>query len=81
MSSWWTTKNLIESGCHLSNILTLKTIIGLLRKIRQNICGHKPILPDIFFANVHSTQRCESMNVALAIVLNSEKTYKFFSCY
>ncbi|KAL4346308.1 hypothetical protein GQ457_17G007350 [Hibiscus cannabinus] len=31
-----------------------------------------------FFANVRSTQRCESMNAALAIVLNSKKTYIAF---
>ncbi|KAL4388873.1 hypothetical protein GQ457_09G015340 [Hibiscus cannabinus] len=33
-----------------------------------------------FFANVRSTQRCESMNAALAIVLNSKKTYIDFAC-
>ncbi|KAE8693393.1 hypothetical protein F3Y22_tig00110813pilonHSYRG00347 [Hibiscus syriacus] len=75
MASWWTTDEfdiqwrLVVSGFNVENHP------WVIEKGNTRHLWAKAYLTGYFFANIRSTQRCESMNASLAIALKHKKTY------
>ncbi|KAE8688539.1 hypothetical protein F3Y22_tig00110963pilonHSYRG00018 [Hibiscus syriacus] len=72
MASWWTTEEFDIQWLSVVSEFNVEKHPWVIEKgntwAQAYLTGH-------FFANIRSTQRCESMNASLAIALKHKKTY------
>ncbi|KAE8707433.1 hypothetical protein F3Y22_tig00110384pilonHSYRG00856 [Hibiscus syriacus] len=75
MASWWTTDKFdIQWRSVVSEFNVEKHPWVIEKGNTRHLCA-QAYLTGHFFANIRSTQRCESMNASLAIALKHKKTY------
>ncbi|KAL4351728.1 hypothetical protein GQ457_06G020720 [Hibiscus cannabinus] len=75
MSSWWTTTEFDREWRSVVKHFNIEDHPWVVEKDQTQHLWAQAYLTGYFFANVRSTQRYEPLNAALAIVLNSKKTY------
>ncbi|KAL4278168.1 hypothetical protein GQ457_14G009630 [Hibiscus cannabinus] len=75
MSAWWTTTEFDREWRSVVKHFNIEDHPWVVEKDQTQHLWAQAYLTGHFFGNVRSTQRCESMNAVLAIVLNSKKTY------
>ncbi|KAL4383228.1 hypothetical protein GQ457_15G017060 [Hibiscus cannabinus] len=75
MSSWWTFEEFDREWRSVVQHFNIEDHPWVVEKDQPQHLWAQTYLTKHFFTNVRSIQRFESMNVALAIVLNSKKTY------
>ncbi|KAE8673499.1 hypothetical protein F3Y22_tig00111783pilonHSYRG00541 [Hibiscus syriacus] len=75
MASWWTTKEFDIQWRSVVSEFNVQKHPWVIEKGNTRHLWAQAYLTGHFFANIRSTQRCESMNVSLAIALKHKKTY------
>ncbi|KAE8676963.1 hypothetical protein F3Y22_tig00111566pilonHSYRG00223 [Hibiscus syriacus] len=75
MASWWTTKELDIQWRSVVSEFNVQKHPWVIEKGNTRHLWAQAYLTGHFFANIRSTQRCESMNASLAIALKHKKTY------
>ncbi|KAL4333229.1 hypothetical protein GQ457_07G003650 [Hibiscus cannabinus] len=75
MSSWWTIEEFDREWRSVVHHFNVEDHPWVVEKDQTQSMWAQAYLTGHFFANVRSTQRCEAVNVALAIVLKGKKTY------
>ncbi|KAE8678473.1 hypothetical protein F3Y22_tig00111409pilonHSYRG00305 [Hibiscus syriacus] len=75
MASWWTTKEFDIQWRSVVSEFNVQKHPWVIEKGNTRHLWAQAYLTGHFFANIHSTQRCESMNASLAIALKHKKTY------
>ncbi|KAE8694453.1 hypothetical protein F3Y22_tig00110783pilonHSYRG00270 [Hibiscus syriacus] len=75
MASWWTTKEFDIQWCSIVSEFNVQQHPWVIEKGNTRHLWAQAYLTGHFFANIRSTQRCESMNASLAIALKHKKTY------
>ncbi|KAE8659165.1 hypothetical protein F3Y22_tig00116964pilonHSYRG00225 [Hibiscus syriacus] len=75
MASWWTTDEFDIQWCSVISEFNVEKHPWVVEKGNTRHLWAQAYLTGYFFANIHSTQRYESMNDSLAIVLKHKKTY------
>ncbi|KAE8730011.1 hypothetical protein F3Y22_tig00003041pilonHSYRG00546 [Hibiscus syriacus] len=75
MASWWTTKEFDIQWRSVVSEFNVQKHPWVIEKGNTRHLWAQAYLTGHFFANIRSTQRCESMNASLAIALKHKKTY------
>ncbi|KAE8705832.1 hypothetical protein F3Y22_tig00110415pilonHSYRG00036 [Hibiscus syriacus] len=75
MASWWTTKEFDIQWLSIVSEFNVQKHPWVIEKGNTRHLWAQAYLTGHFFANIRSTQRCESMNASLAIALKHKKTY------
>ncbi|KAE8721901.1 hypothetical protein F3Y22_tig00014862pilonHSYRG00090 [Hibiscus syriacus] len=75
MASWWKTDEFDIQWCLVVSEFNVEKHPWVIEKGNTWHLWAQAYLTSHFFANIRSTQRCESMNASLAIVLKHKKTY------
>ncbi|KAE8725757.1 hypothetical protein F3Y22_tig00008146pilonHSYRG00152 [Hibiscus syriacus] len=75
MASWWTTKEFDIQWRSVVSEFNIQKHPWVIEKGNTRHLWAQAYLTGHFFANIRSTQRCESMNASLAITLKHKKTY------
>ncbi|KAE8696576.1 hypothetical protein F3Y22_tig00110656pilonHSYRG00182 [Hibiscus syriacus] len=75
MASWWTTKEFDIQWRSIVSEFNVQKHPWVIEKGNTRHLWAQAYLTGHFFANIRSTQRCESMNASLAIALKHKKTY------
>ncbi|KAE8695374.1 hypothetical protein F3Y22_tig00110717pilonHSYRG00005 [Hibiscus syriacus] len=75
MASWWTTKEFDIQWRSVVSEFNVQKHPWVIEKGNTQHLWAQAYLTGHFFVNIHSTQRCESMNASLAIALKHKKTY------
>ncbi|KAE8659294.1 hypothetical protein F3Y22_tig00116964pilonHSYRG00565 [Hibiscus syriacus] len=75
MASWWTTKEFDIQWRSIVSEFNVQKNPWVIEKGNTRHLWAQAYLTGHFFANIRSTQRCESMNASLAIALKHKKTY------
>ncbi|KAE8671018.1 hypothetical protein F3Y22_tig00112000pilonHSYRG00211 [Hibiscus syriacus] len=75
MASWWTTEEFNIQWRSVVSEFNVQKHPWVIEKGNTRHLWAQAYLTGHFFANIHSTQRCESMNTSLAIALKHKKTY------
>ncbi|KAE8712869.1 hypothetical protein F3Y22_tig00110223pilonHSYRG00263 [Hibiscus syriacus] len=75
MASWWTTKEFDIQWRSVVSEFNVQKHPWVIEKGNTRHLWEQAYLTGHFFANIRSTQRCESMNASLAIALKHKKTY------
>ncbi|KAE8695803.1 hypothetical protein F3Y22_tig00110684pilonHSYRG00103 [Hibiscus syriacus] len=75
MASWWTTDEFDIQWHSVVSEFNIEKHPWVIEKGNTRHLWAQAYLTDHFFANIRSTQRCESMNASLAIALKHKKTY------
>ncbi|KAE8692143.1 hypothetical protein F3Y22_tig00110858pilonHSYRG00086 [Hibiscus syriacus] len=75
MASWWTTEEFDIQWRSLVSEFNVEKNPWVIEKGNTRHLWAQTYLTGHFFANIRSTQRCESMNSSLAIALKHKKTY------
>ncbi|KAE8704250.1 hypothetical protein F3Y22_tig00110458pilonHSYRG00320 [Hibiscus syriacus] len=75
MASWWTTKEFDIQWRSVVSEFNVQKHPWVIEKGNTQYLWAQAYLTGHFFANIRSTQRCESMNASLAIALKHKKTY------
>ncbi|KAE8702910.1 hypothetical protein F3Y22_tig00110478pilonHSYRG00011 [Hibiscus syriacus] len=75
MASWWTTKEFDIQWRSVVSEFNVQKHPWVIEKGNTRHLWAQAYLIGHFFANIRSTQRCESMNASLAIALKHKKTY------
>ncbi|KAE8696319.1 hypothetical protein F3Y22_tig00110676pilonHSYRG00406 [Hibiscus syriacus] len=75
MASWWTTKEFDIQWRSVVSEFNFQKHPWVIEKGNTRHLWAQAYLTGHFFANIRSTQRCESMNASLAIALKHKKTY------
>ncbi|KAE8688293.1 Oxoglutarate/iron-dependent oxygenase [Hibiscus syriacus] len=75
MASWWTTEEFDIQWRLVVSEFNVEKHPWVIEKRNIRHLWAQAYLTGHFFANIHSTQRCESMNSSLAIALKHKKTY------
>ncbi|KAE8667763.1 hypothetical protein F3Y22_tig00112382pilonHSYRG00074 [Hibiscus syriacus] len=75
MASWWTTKEFDIQWRSVVLEFNVQKHPWVIEKGNTRHLWAQAYLTGHFFANIRSTQRCESMNASLAIALKHKKTY------
>ncbi|KAE8692667.1 hypothetical protein F3Y22_tig00110831pilonHSYRG00396 [Hibiscus syriacus] len=75
MASWWTTGEFDIQWRSVVSEFNVKKHPWVIEKGNTRHLWAQAYLTGHFFANIRSTQRCESMNASLAIALKHKKTY------
>ncbi|KAE8699303.1 hypothetical protein F3Y22_tig00110580pilonHSYRG00034 [Hibiscus syriacus] len=75
MVSWWTTDEFDIQWRSVISEFNVEKHPWVIEKGNTRHLWAQAYLTDHFFANIRSTQRCESMNASLAIALKHKKTY------
>ncbi|KAE8685821.1 hypothetical protein F3Y22_tig00111092pilonHSYRG00106 [Hibiscus syriacus] len=75
MVSWWTTDEFDIQWRSVVSEFNVEKHPWVIEKGNTQYLWAQAYLTGHFFANIRSTQRCESMNASLAIVLKHKKTY------
>ncbi|KAE8664685.1 hypothetical protein F3Y22_tig00112738pilonHSYRG00046 [Hibiscus syriacus] len=75
MASWWTTKEFDIQWHSVVSEFNVQKHPWVIEKGNTRHLWAQAYLTGHFFANIRSTQRCESMNASLAIALKHKKTY------
>ncbi|KAE8667084.1 hypothetical protein F3Y22_tig00112452pilonHSYRG00037 [Hibiscus syriacus] len=75
MASWWTTKEFDIQWRSVVSQFNVQKHPWVIEKGNTRHLWAQAYLTGHFFANIRSTQRCESMNASLAIALKHKKTY------
>ncbi|KAE8657538.1 hypothetical protein F3Y22_tig00116989pilonHSYRG00146 [Hibiscus syriacus] len=75
MASWWTTKEFDIQWRSIVSEFNVHKHPWVIEKGNTRHLWAQAYLTGHFFANIRSTQRCESMNASLAIALKHKKTY------
>ncbi|KAE8661163.1 hypothetical protein F3Y22_tig00116938pilonHSYRG00084 [Hibiscus syriacus] len=75
MASWWTTDEFDIQWRSVVSEFNVEKHPWVIEKGNTRHLWTQAYLTDHFFANIRSTQRCESMNASLVIALKHKKTY------
>ncbi|KAE8705515.1 hypothetical protein F3Y22_tig00110429pilonHSYRG01497 [Hibiscus syriacus] len=75
MVSWWTTDEFDIQWRSVVSEFNVEKHPWVIEKGNTRRLWAQAYLTGHFFSNIRSTQRCESMNASLAIVLKHKKTY------
>ncbi|KAE8701094.1 hypothetical protein F3Y22_tig00110548pilonHSYRG00198 [Hibiscus syriacus] len=75
MASWWTTKEFDIQWRSIVSEFNVHKHPWVIEKGNTRHLWAQAYLTGHLFANIRSTQRCESMNASLAIALKHKKTY------
>ncbi|KAE8692974.1 hypothetical protein F3Y22_tig00110819pilonHSYRG00096 [Hibiscus syriacus] len=75
MASWWTTNEFDIQWRSVVSEFNVQKHPWVIEKGNTRHLWAQAYLTGHFFANICSTQRCESMNASLAIALKHKKTY------
>ncbi|KAE8668088.1 hypothetical protein F3Y22_tig00112347pilonHSYRG00095 [Hibiscus syriacus] len=75
MASWWITKEFDIQWRSVVSEFNVQKHPWVIEKGNTRHLWAQAYLTGHFFANIRSTQRCESMNASLAIALKHKKTY------
>ncbi|KAE8658899.1 hypothetical protein F3Y22_tig00116965pilonHSYRG00171 [Hibiscus syriacus] len=75
MASWWTTDEFDIQWHSVVSEFNIEKHPWVIKKGNTRHLWAQEYLTDHFFANIRSTQRCESMNASLVIALKLKKTY------
>ncbi|KAE8668639.1 hypothetical protein F3Y22_tig00112289pilonHSYRG00090 [Hibiscus syriacus] len=75
MASWWTTEEFDIQWRLVVSEFNVEKHPWVIEKGNTRHLWAQAYLNGHFFANIHSTQRCESMNASLALALKHKKTY------
>ncbi|KAE8655080.1 hypothetical protein F3Y22_tig00117034pilonHSYRG00691 [Hibiscus syriacus] len=75
MASWWTTEEFDIQWLSVVSEFNVEKHPLVIEKENTLHLWEQAYLTDHFFANIRSTQRCESMNASLAIAPKHNKTY------
>ncbi|KAE8720451.1 hypothetical protein F3Y22_tig00019586pilonHSYRG00010 [Hibiscus syriacus] len=75
MASWWITEEFDIQWRSVVSEFNVKKHPWVIEKGNTRHLWAQAYLTGHFFANIRSTQRCESMNASLAIALKHKKTY------
>ncbi|KAE8718508.1 hypothetical protein F3Y22_tig00110013pilonHSYRG00418 [Hibiscus syriacus] len=75
MASWWTTEEFDIQWHSVVSEFNVQKHPWVIEKGNTRHLWAQAYLSGHFFANIRSTQRCESMNASLAIALKHKKTY------
>ncbi|KAE8676097.1 hypothetical protein F3Y22_tig00111633pilonHSYRG00045 [Hibiscus syriacus] len=75
MVSWWTTEEFDIQWRSVVSEFNVEKHPWVIEKGNTRHLWAQAYLTGHFFANIRSTQRCESMNASLAIALKHKKTY------
>ncbi|KAE8690561.1 hypothetical protein F3Y22_tig00110895pilonHSYRG00837 [Hibiscus syriacus] len=75
MVSWWITEEFDIQWRSIVSEFNIEKYPWVIEKGNTRYLWTQGYLTGHFFVNIRSTQRCESMNVSLAIALKHKKTY------
>ncbi|KAE8695920.1 hypothetical protein F3Y22_tig00110678pilonHSYRG00174 [Hibiscus syriacus] len=75
MASWWTTDEFDIQWHSVVSEFNVENHPWVIEKGNTRHLWAQAYLTGYFFANIRSTQRCESMNASLTIALKHKKTY------
>ncbi|KAE8677078.1 hypothetical protein F3Y22_tig00111543pilonHSYRG00009 [Hibiscus syriacus] len=75
MASWWTTEEFDIQWRSVVSEFNVEKYPWVIEKGNTRHLWAQTYLTGHFFANIRSTQSCESMNASLAIALKHKKTY------
>ncbi|KAE8681565.1 hypothetical protein F3Y22_tig00111317pilonHSYRG00034 [Hibiscus syriacus] len=75
MASWWTTDEFDIQWRSVVSEFNIEKHLWVIENGNTRHLWPQAYLTGHFFINIRSTQRCESMNVSLAIALKHKKTY------